>query len=137
MGYEILKRGVSMSKVFLPEGYTMPLSVYEMQRAIEFIKSNFQVNLGNALTMVCASAASADGYESDAAAVDQTAVDGGNKLEQKLLVALDACGHQTVGNQQVQRLLVVIQRFATAHQNNICNFSTFTNAFIYIIPFVQ
>ena len=40
-----------MSKVFLPEGYSMPLSVYEMQRAIEFIKSNFQVNLGNALNL--------------------------------------------------------------------------------------
>ena len=40
-----------MSKVFLPEGYTMPLSVYEMQRAIEFIKSNFQVNLSNALNL--------------------------------------------------------------------------------------
>ena len=40
-----------MSKVFLPEGYQMPLSVYEMQRAIEFIKSNFQVNLSNALNL--------------------------------------------------------------------------------------
>ena len=40
-----------MSKVFLPEGYSMPLSVYEMQRAIEFIKSNFQVNLSNALNL--------------------------------------------------------------------------------------
>ena len=45
MLYEISKRGVSMSKVFLPEGYQMPLSVYEMQRAIEFIKSEFQRNL--------------------------------------------------------------------------------------------
>lgn len=40
-----------MSKVFLPEGYRSPLSVYEMQRAIEFIKSNFQVNLANALNL--------------------------------------------------------------------------------------
>ena len=40
-----------MSKVFLPEGYKTPLSVYEMQRAIEFIKSNFQVNLSNALNL--------------------------------------------------------------------------------------
>ena len=40
-----------MSKVFLPEGYQTPLSVYEMQRAIEFIKSNFQVNLSNALNL--------------------------------------------------------------------------------------
>ena len=40
-----------MSKVFLPEGYKMPLSVYEMQRAIEFIKSNFQSNLGHALNL--------------------------------------------------------------------------------------
>ena len=40
-----------MSKVFIPEGYRPPLSVYEMQRAIEFIKSNFQVNLGSALNL--------------------------------------------------------------------------------------
>ena len=40
-----------MSKVYIPEGYKTPLSVYEMQRAIEFIKSNFQVNLGNALNL--------------------------------------------------------------------------------------
>ena len=40
-----------MSKVFIPEGYRTPLSIYEMQRAIEFIKSNFQVNLGNALNL--------------------------------------------------------------------------------------
>ena len=38
-----------MSKIFIPEGYKTPLSMYEMQRAIEFIKSNFQVNLGHAL----------------------------------------------------------------------------------------
>ena len=40
-----------MSKLILPQGYKAPLSVYELQRAIEFIKSNFQVNLGNALNL--------------------------------------------------------------------------------------
>jgi aspartate--ammonia ligase len=40
-----------MSKVYIPAGYHAPLSTYEMQRAIEFIKSNFQVNLGNALNL--------------------------------------------------------------------------------------
>ena len=40
-----------MSKVCIPQDYKTPLSVYEMQRAIEFIKSNFQVNLGNALNL--------------------------------------------------------------------------------------
>ena len=40
-----------MSKIYIPEGYKTPLSMYEMQRAIEFIKSNFQVNLGNALNL--------------------------------------------------------------------------------------
>ena len=40
-----------MSKVFSPAGYKTPLSVYEIQRAIEFIKSNFQVNLGQALNL--------------------------------------------------------------------------------------
>ena len=40
-----------MSKVFIPADYQPPLSVYEMQRAIEFIKSNFQLNLGHALNL--------------------------------------------------------------------------------------
>ena len=40
-----------MSKIIIPEGYKTPLSVYEMQRAIEFIKSNFQTNLSNALNL--------------------------------------------------------------------------------------
>ena len=40
-----------MSTVYIPEGYKPPLSVYEMQRAIEFIKHNFQVNLGSALNL--------------------------------------------------------------------------------------
>jgi len=40
-----------MSHVFIPEGYKPPLSVYELQRAIEFIKSSFQVTLRNALNL--------------------------------------------------------------------------------------
>ena len=40
-----------MSKLTIPRNYHAPLSVYELQRAIEFIKSNFQVNLGNALNL--------------------------------------------------------------------------------------
>ena len=40
-----------MSKVFIPQDYRTPLSVYEMQRAIEFIKSNFQMNLSHALNL--------------------------------------------------------------------------------------
>ena len=40
-----------MSNVIIPQGYTTPLPNYEMQRAIEFIKSNFQVNLSNALNL--------------------------------------------------------------------------------------
>ena len=40
-----------MSKLIIPAGYQTPLNVYEMQRAIEFIKSNFQVNLGQALNL--------------------------------------------------------------------------------------
>jgi len=40
-----------MSKITIPQGYKTPLSVYEMQRAIEFIKSNFQTNLSNALNL--------------------------------------------------------------------------------------
>ena len=40
-----------MSKIAIPAGYKAPLSVYELQRAIEFIKSNFQVDLGNALNL--------------------------------------------------------------------------------------
>ena len=40
-----------MSKVTIPQGYHAPLSVYELQRAIEFIKSNFQTNLSNALNL--------------------------------------------------------------------------------------
>ena len=40
-----------MSKVIIPKGYRPPLSGYEMQRAIEFIKSNFQQELCNALNL--------------------------------------------------------------------------------------
>ena len=40
-----------MSKIIIPAGYQTPLSSYEMQRAIEFIKSNFQVNLAQALNL--------------------------------------------------------------------------------------
>ena len=40
-----------MSKVYIPAGYRTPLSVYEMQRAIEFIKSSFQTNLCSALNL--------------------------------------------------------------------------------------
>ena len=40
-----------MSEIFIPAGYRSPLSVYELQRAIEFIKNNFQVNLGSALNL--------------------------------------------------------------------------------------
>ena len=40
-----------MSNIMIPQDYHTPLSVYEMQRAIEFIKSNFQTNLSNALNL--------------------------------------------------------------------------------------
>ena len=40
-----------MNKTFIPKDYHSALPVYEMQRAIEFIKSNFQVNLSNALNL--------------------------------------------------------------------------------------
>jgi len=40
-----------MNKCLIPEGYKSPLNVYEVQRAIEFIKSNFQSNLCNALNL--------------------------------------------------------------------------------------
>lgn len=40
-----------MNKVFVPEGYRSPLSVYDMQVAIEFIKHNFQKELSHALNL--------------------------------------------------------------------------------------
>ena len=38
-----------MQHVTIPAGYVPPLPLYELQRAIEFIKSSFQLNLRNAL----------------------------------------------------------------------------------------
>ncbi len=40
-----------MTDCYIPEGYEPRLSVYEMQRAIEFIKRSFQKNLGSALNL--------------------------------------------------------------------------------------
>ena len=40
-----------MNRVFIPEGYRPPLSTYDLQRAIEFIKQDFQVNLRSALNL--------------------------------------------------------------------------------------
>ncbi|MBQ7254792.1 MAG: aspartate--ammonia ligase [Oscillospiraceae bacterium] len=40
-----------MSKVRIPDSYKTPLNTYEMQRAIEFIKSNFKSNLCHALNL--------------------------------------------------------------------------------------
>ena len=40
-----------MSRIVIPEGYRAPLPNYELQRAIEFIKSNFQQNLSYALNL--------------------------------------------------------------------------------------
>ena len=40
-----------MTNCYIPEGYEPRLSVYEMQRAIEFIKRSFQKNLGSALNL--------------------------------------------------------------------------------------
>ena len=40
-----------MSNIYIPKGYRPPLNGYEMQRAIEFIKSNFQQNLCRALNL--------------------------------------------------------------------------------------
>ena len=40
-----------MSRITIPEDYHAPLPNYEMQRAIEFIKSNFQQNLSYALNL--------------------------------------------------------------------------------------
>ena len=35
----------------IPQGYVPRLNVYETQRAIEFIKTSFQKNLGSALNL--------------------------------------------------------------------------------------
>ena len=40
-----------MNKIYIPEGYRTPLSVYDMQVAIEFIKHNFQKELAYALNL--------------------------------------------------------------------------------------
>ena len=40
-----------MNKVYIPESYRAPLSVYDMQVAIEFIKHNFQKELAYALNL--------------------------------------------------------------------------------------
>ena len=40
-----------MTNCYIPDGYEPRLSVYEMQRAIEFIKRSFQKNLGSALNL--------------------------------------------------------------------------------------
>ena len=45
-----------MSKCIIPTGYKNPLSVYETQCAIEFIKHNFQKNLCRALNLMRVSA---------------------------------------------------------------------------------
>ncbi len=45
-----------MKKCLIPEGYRNPLSVYETQCAIEFIKYNFQKNLCRALNLMRVSA---------------------------------------------------------------------------------
>ena len=40
-----------MNKVYIPQGYKPPLPVYDTQRAIEFIKKNFQLKLAEALNL--------------------------------------------------------------------------------------
>ena len=40
-----------MSKLFIPEGYKLPLDLYRTQRAIAFIKQNFQETLARALNL--------------------------------------------------------------------------------------
>lgn len=40
-----------MNNIYIPEGYKSPLSIYEMQRAIEFIKKNFQYHLSCGLNL--------------------------------------------------------------------------------------
>lgn len=40
-----------MNRIFIPEGYRPPLSVYDTQVAIEFIKHNFQKDLSYALNL--------------------------------------------------------------------------------------
>ena len=40
-----------MNKIFIPEGYRPPLSMFDTQLAIEFIKHNFQRELSHALNL--------------------------------------------------------------------------------------
>ena len=40
-----------MNKVYIPEGYKCPLTIYEMQRAIDFIKKVFQYHLSSELNL--------------------------------------------------------------------------------------
>ena len=40
-----------MSSIYIPEGYKAPLSIYETQRAIEYVKKSFQDNLRSALNL--------------------------------------------------------------------------------------
>ena len=40
-----------MNKCIIPQGYRAPLYGYDMQRAIEFVKSSFQENLKLALNL--------------------------------------------------------------------------------------
>ena len=40
-----------MNNVYIPDGYKPPLPIYESQRAIEYIKTNFQKHLGDALNL--------------------------------------------------------------------------------------
>ena len=40
-----------MNNCYIPQGYRPPLTGYDMQRAIEFVKSSFQENLKFALNL--------------------------------------------------------------------------------------
>ena len=40
-----------MNKIYIPEGYKCPLGIYEMQRAIDFIKKVFQYHLSSELNL--------------------------------------------------------------------------------------
>ena len=40
-----------MNTVYIPQGYTPPLEHYDLQRAIEYIKSHFQLHLRRQLNL--------------------------------------------------------------------------------------
>ena len=40
-----------MNNIYIPEGYKCPLGIYEMQRAIDFIKKVFQYHLSSELNL--------------------------------------------------------------------------------------